>query len=77
MAVTLFSGGLGPLIFDGEKASGTLTNADVHANTCFLAIGQAVNNIASLALAMRAGLIYTNVHTFDNPNGEVRGQMLE
>jgi hypothetical protein len=77
VAVTLFSGVLGPLMFDGEKVSGTLTNADVHENSCLAVIGQPVNNIASLAMAMRAGLIYTNVHTFENPGGEVRGQMFE
>ena len=77
VAVTLFTGGLGPLIFDGMEASGTLTNADVNANSCLIVIGRPVNNIASLALAMRDGLIYINVHTFDNPGGEVRGQMLE
>jgi hypothetical protein len=77
VAVTLFTGELGPLMFDGIKASGTLTNADVHENSCTIVIGQPVNNIASLAFAMRLGLIYVNVHTFDNLGGEVRGQMLE
>ena len=77
VAVTIFVGESGPLPFDGIEASGTLTNADVHANTCDLVIGRPVNNIASLAVAMRDGLIYTNVHTFENPGGEVRAQMLE
>ena len=76
VAVTLISGS-GPLMFDGEKASGTLTNADVNANTCMAVIGRPVNNIASLAFAMQDGLIYTNVHTTDNLGGEVRGQMME
>ena len=77
VAVTLFSGGSGPLMFDGAEASGTLTNADVNMNTCDVTIGQPVNNIASLLFAMLDGLIYTNVHTTDNFAGEVRGQMLE
>ncbi len=73
--VTLFSGMAGPLMFDGAKARGTLTNADVGSiDNC---AGQPVNNIASLAAAMRNGSIYTNVHTVDIPSGEVRGQMLE
>jgi len=76
VAVTILSA-VGPLFFDGIEASGTLTNADVHANTCMSVIGRPVNNIASLALAMRDGLIYVNVHTSDNPGGEFRGQMLE
>jgi len=74
VVVTLFSGGLGPVPFDGKIASGTLTNADVGSISC---IGRPVNNIASLASAMRDGLIYINVHTFDVLSGEVRGQMLE
>jgi hypothetical protein len=77
VVVTLFtSGGIAPLMFDGVKASGTITNADLITNPCAID-GQPVNNIASLAIAMRLGLIYVNVHTFDLPGGEVRGQMLE
>jgi len=74
VVVTLFSGMAGPLMFDGAEASGTLTNADVGDLNCG---GQPVNNIASLAAAMRNGSIYTNVHTLDILSGEVRGQMLE
>jgi hypothetical protein len=39
--------------------------------------GRPINNIASLAFAMRDGLIYANVHTVANTGGEVRGQLLE
>ncbi len=66
----------GPLIFDGSKAKGTLTNADFTGADCIGPIGRPVSNIAGLALAMRDGLIYINVHTLDNLPGEVRGQML-
>ena len=74
VAFGLFPGGL---IFDGERAVGTLTNADFSGANCVPSIGRPVNNIAALAFAMREGLIYINVHTADNPAGEVRGQMIE
>jgi hypothetical protein len=67
----------GPLTFDGSEAKGTLTNADFTGANCTGIVGGPVSNIAALALAMRDGLIYTNVHTTDNPGGEVRGQMFE
>jgi hypothetical protein len=69
-----------PLDFDGKRIRGTLTNADFAVNTCsdpLPGIGRPVNNIASLAFAMREGLIYANVHTSDVAGGEVRGQLLE
>ncbi len=75
VAFGLFSPG--PLSFDGRQARGTLTNADYTGADCVPNIGRPVNNIAALALAMRDGLIYINVHTASNPPGEVRGQMLE
>ena len=74
VAIGLFPG---PLIFDGVEASGTLTNADFTGTDCVPFIGRPVKNIAALALAMRDGLIYINVHTAENPGGEFRGQMLE
>ncbi len=65
---------------DGKLAEGTLTNAGflpAGAVACPGLIGRPVNNIASLAFAMRDGLIYANVHTTAHPGGEVRGQLLE
>jgi hypothetical protein len=44
---------------------------------CPTPIGMPINNIASLAFAMRDGLIYANVHTVANSGGEARGQLLE
>lgn len=75
VAFGLFSPG--PLAFGGVQARGTLTNADFTGSDCVPAIGRPVNTIAALAFAMREGLIYLNVHTTDNPAGEVRGQMLQ
>ncbi len=64
---------------DGTLSEGTLTNADFtfSINTCTSTIGRPVNNIASLALAARDGLIYANVHSLANLGVEVRGQLLE
>lgn len=75
VAFGLFSPG--PLQFDGVEASGVLTNEHFSGADCTATIDRPVNNIAALALAMREGLIYINVHTSDNPPGEVRGQMIE
>ncbi len=66
----------GPLVFDGDRIRGTLTNADVIAADCS-GVGRPVNNIVSLAFAMRQSVIYVNVHSSLFPPGEIRGQMLE
>jgi hypothetical protein len=71
----LFSPGPFPV---SNIVQGTLTNADSTGADCTMAIGRVVNNLASLAFAMRDGLIYANVHTTpDFTGGEVRGQMIE
>jgi hypothetical protein len=67
----------GPLLEVSDRTRVTLTNADFTGADCVDAVGRPVNNIAALALAMRDGLIYLNVHTPTAPGGEVRGQMLE
>lgn len=67
----------GPLEFDGATAAGVLDNGAATGADCVPTIGRPVTNVAALALAMRDGLIYVNVHTTDNPPGEVRGQLLE
>jgi hypothetical protein len=77
----------GPIIFGlfdpgpfpvGNRVRGTLTNADLNpGQDCIPTTGIVVNNLASLAFAMREGLIYANVHTTAFPAGEIRGQMIE
>jgi len=63
--------------FDGRRARCTITNSDFNNVDCVPTTGRPVNNIAALALAMRDGLIYANVHTDTFTGGEIRGQMLE
>jgi hypothetical protein len=62
----------------GNRVRGTLTNADVILTAdCVGSIDKVINNLASLAFAMREGLIYANVHTDAFTAGEIRGQMIE
>jgi len=66
-----------PMDVTSLKLEGILTNADYTGADCVPSIGRVVNNLASLAFAMREGLIYANVHTVFRGGGEVRGQMIE
>ncbi len=67
----------GNLEFDGEKVAGTLRNADFPAeDACVGLTGYPINNVASFAAAIEAGLIYLNLHTDVFPAGEVRGQLV-
>jgi hypothetical protein len=63
--VTLFMGpNTGPN-FTGQLASGTIDAGDITGMT-----------VAQLVAAMRGGQTYVNVHTDQNPNGEIRGQIV-
>ncbi|PTN11814.1 CHRD domain-containing protein [Nitrosomonas aestuarii] len=55
----------------------TLDNSDIILPETMDACGVPLNNIASLAFAMRAGKIYANVHSTAFPAGVIRGQLLE
>lgn len=78
--VVVFLSALNP---EGQDVNGVLsygTRRNEHiepgAAACEELIGRPVNNIASLAAAAFDGLIYANVHTIQNPAGEVRGQLI-
>jgi hypothetical protein len=43
--------------------------------TCSSVIDMSITSLEDLIQAMRAGLIYVNVHTAQNPGGEIRGQV--
>ena len=58
----------------GKLASGTVENADIMA-TEGEPCGATINNVASLYAAILEGRVYVNVHTTDNPAGEVRSQL--
>ncbi len=62
--------------FSGNRISGTLTNDEFpDVDGCPDVVGRPVNNVASLAAAIDAGLIYWNLHTDAFPAGELRGQV--
>jgi len=77
VVVFLFGFAPGGVNVDGVLSTGTLTNTEFLGADCTGTTGRPINNIASLALAARDGLIYVNVHTNLNPAGEVRGQLFE
>lgn len=54
-----------------------LYNSDIISPETMEVCDVPLNNIASLAFAMRAGKIYANVHSTVFPAGVIRGQLLE
>jgi uncharacterized protein (DUF1800 family) len=57
----------GPIIFDLDMPLGQVTNR----LWVFAPIGNLT--VADIVAALKAGRLYTNIHTANNPNGETRG----
>lgn len=53
----------------------TLSNADFSGVDCVPAIGRPVNDIATLALAMKSGFIYIEIDSPSSPGGKTRGHL--
>ncbi len=56
-------------------AQGAITTANITDPAGEPVCGVPINNAAALFSAIREGLIYANVHTPVNPEGEIRGQV--
>ena len=54
----------------------TSTTSGIIAAGVFTSTGHATINMDSLAVLLRNGNAYVNVHTAANPNGEIRGQIV-
>ena len=72
IVVELFNAGGNPVSFTDrdELIEGSFTAAD-------LVAAGGITTIDALIDAMEAGTVYVNVHTSDNPSGEIRGQIEE
>lgn len=54
-------------------ATSTASQSDLHATST--GCSMPIMNLTDLANALKAGIIYTNVHSVEYPNGVIRGQM--
>jgi hypothetical protein len=54
-------------LFSGELAEGTIEESDL--------VGPLAGDMEAFVEALRTGELYVNVHTADNPSGELRGQI--
>lgn len=66
VGVTLFSGG--PTSDSGVLANGTITEPDPGNGCQWTSLGE-------VQAAIESGDAYVNVHTLENPGGEIRGQI--
>jgi hypothetical protein len=63
--------------FSGTLAQGTITSADLSGNsTCAGCTGLSSANMSALVAAMRGGQTFVNVHTEQNPGGEIQGTIV-
>lgn len=74
IAVWLYPEGPPPQLIEGRTqgtlAAGTITDDDIVNSE-----QHGVASLADLLEAIRAGTVYVNVHTEQNPGGEIRGQL--
>ena len=68
VVVTLFKADSPTSEISGSLANGTITNSTLEGDMQGLAV-------IDLIKAMERGETYVNVHTEENPNGEIRGQI--
>ena len=71
----LFGPVLGGLDANGVLAQGALTDADISTLPSSTECVSGVSDLADLLEKMRSGNAYVNVHTLENPGGEIRGQI--
>jgi hypothetical protein len=78
IVATLFAPSPQPHNVSGVLASGTIGNMNIDptASQCEEFIGRPVRDVASLTAAATLALIYVNVETVANPNGEIRGVLI-
>ncbi len=63
--------------FDGVLAQGTITASDLNGSTtCYACSGLSPLAFSTLVSDMEAGQTFVNVHTTQNPGGEIQGTIL-